>query len=110
MEPQTYVESGDNNIPGQYEQREGKVARAIEKQTAKLPSDLFLWAAGASIVGSLVFQIIGMVGGPKNQVKQLYRPTRAPTSQFIGMWAPTFLILGLYNKLVKIAGSDRTDF
>ena len=25
--------------------KEGKVARAIEEQTAKLPSDLFLWAA-----------------------------------------------------------------
>ena len=32
---------------------EGAVARTIEQQTAKLPSDLFLWAAGASIVGSL---------------------------------------------------------
>jgi hypothetical protein len=31
------------------EHREGPVARAIEKQTAKLPSDAFLWAAGASI-------------------------------------------------------------
>jgi hypothetical protein len=25
---------------------------------------------------------------------------------FVGQWAPTFLILGLYNKLVKVAGSD----
>jgi hypothetical protein len=30
-------------------------------------------------------------------------------SLFVGQWAPTFLILGLYNKLVKIAGSDRTE-
>ena len=29
-------------------------------------------------------------------------------SLFVGQWAPTFLILGLYNKLVKVAGSDRT--
>ena len=27
------------------EHKEGKVARAIEEQTAKLPSDTFLWAA-----------------------------------------------------------------
>ena len=25
---------------------------------------------------------------------------------FVGQWAPTFLILGLYNKLVKQLGSD----
>src|SRR5436309_663459 len=35
------------------EHTEGMVARTIEEQTAKLPSDLFLWAAGASILGSL---------------------------------------------------------
>ncbi len=70
---------------------EGMVARAIEEQTAKLPSDIFLWAAGASIVASLVLQC----------------SHRKQESQFVGQWAPTFLILGLYNKLVKIGGSDR---
>ena len=30
-------------------------------------------------------------------------------SLFIGQWAPTFLIFGLYNKLVKQLGSDRTE-
>jgi hypothetical protein len=28
---------------------------------------------------------------------------------FVGQWAPTLLILGLYNKLVKQLGSDRTE-
>ena len=28
-------------------------------------------------------------------------------SLFVGQWAPSFLILGVYNKLVKVAGSDR---
>jgi len=27
-------------------------------------------------------------------------------ANFIGQWAPTFLILGLYNKLVKLQGSE----
>ena len=31
----------------------------IEEQTAKLPSDLFLWAAGGSIAGSLLLQCMG---------------------------------------------------
>ena len=70
---------------------EGTIARSIEEQTAKLPSDVFLWAAGASIVGSLLLQMSG----------------RKEDSQFVGQWAPTFLILGLYNKIVKVAGSDR---
>ena len=30
-------------------------------------------------------------------------------SNFVGQWAPTFLILGLYNKMVKQLGSDRTE-
>ena len=72
--------------------REGPVARMIEEQTAKLPSDTFLWAAGGSIIGSLLFQ---MMGDERKAV-------------FVGQWAPTFLILGLYNKLVKVEGSDRT--
>lgn len=72
------------------EHTEGTVARTIEQQTAKLPSDLFLWAAGGSIVGSLLLQCFG----------------KQHESLFVGQWAPTFLILGLYNKLVKVAGSD----
>ena len=32
-----------------------------------------------------------------------------PVSLFVGQWAPTFLILGVYNKLVKQLGSDRSE-
>jgi len=28
-------------------------------------------------------------------------------SLFIGQWAAPFLLFGVYNKLVKVAGSDR---
>ena len=72
------------------EHSEGAVARAIEQQTAKLPSDTFLWLAGASIATSLTMKLMG----------------RDKDALFVGQWAPTFLILGLYNKLVKVAGSD----
>ena len=75
------------------QQSEGRVAKAIETQTAKLPSDLFLWAAGASIAGSAVLKIAG----------------RHRDSEFVGLWAPTFLLLGVYNKIVKVLGSDRTE-
>lgn len=72
------------------QRREGPVARSIEEQTSKLPSDVFLWAAFGSIAGSLVFKITG----------------KDHHALFVGQWAPTFLILGLYNKLVKLHGSD----
>jgi hypothetical protein len=75
------------------DQREGPIARAIEEQTAKLPSDVFLWAALGSIGASLVLQLAG----------------KRNISNFVGQWAPTFLILGLYNKLVKIEGHDYRD-
>jgi hypothetical protein len=74
------------------EHSEGVVARTIEEQTAKIPSDVYLWAAGASMAASLFLQMAG----------------KKHTSLFIGQWAPSFLILGLYNKVVKVAGSDRT--
>jgi hypothetical protein len=70
--------------------REGPVARTIEQQTAKLPSDVFLWAAVGSISASLVLAIIG----------------QQRRANFVGQWAPTFLILGLYNKMVKLHGSE----
>jgi hypothetical protein len=75
------------------EKREGKVARTIEEQTAKLPSDVFLWAAVASMAGSLTLKLF------KNDHLAL----------FIGQWPAPFLLFGLYNKLVKLGGHDQTD-
>ena len=70
--------------------REGKVARAIESETSKIPSDVFLWGACASIAASAVLKIM----------------KRDQASNFVGHWAPTILILGLYNKLVKQLGHE----
>jgi hypothetical protein len=72
---------------------EGRLARAIEEQTAKLPSDTFLWAAVGSMGVSAALQLAG----------------KRHASLFVGQWAPAFLLLGLYNKLVKEFGSDRYD-
>jgi hypothetical protein len=75
------------------EHTEGPVAAAIEQQTAKWPSDVFLWAATGAIGGSVALQLMG----------------KSQAALFVGEWAPTLLILGLYNKLVKQLGSDYTD-
>ena len=69
---------------------EGKAARKMEAKTSQLPSDVWLWAAGASILASLLFRAVG----------------RSEDANFIGHWAPTFLIIGVYNKIVKLLGSE----
>ena len=70
---------------------EGPVAKAIEEQTAKLPSDTFLWLAIGSMVASATFKLAG----------------KSHEAVFVGQWAPAFLLFGVYNKLVKQLGSDR---
>lgn len=71
--------------------REGSVARTIEEQTAKLPSDLFLWIGLGAMAVSLGFQIAG----------------RQKVSNFIGHWPANILLMGIYNKLVKLEGHDK---
>ncbi len=73
--------------------KEGPVAKAIESQTSKLPSDLFLWSALGSMGISLALKIMG----------------KKHEALFVGQWAAPFLILGLYNKLVKVEGHDKED-
>jgi hypothetical protein len=55
-------------VPHEDEYSEGFVAKAIEEQTAKLPSDVFLWAACRSMVGSLLFQLMGEDKKPRLSV------------------------------------------
>lgn len=72
---------------------EGRIAKTIEDQTAKLPSDTFLWIAVGAMATSATLQMMG----------------NKHASLFVGQWAPTILIMGLYNKLVKQLGSDRRE-
>jgi hypothetical protein len=70
---------------------EGRLAKAIENQTAKLPSDAFLWGALACMGASLVLHSSG----------------RRDAGHLVGQWPAPLLVMGLYNKLVKVAGSDQ---
>ena len=70
---------------------EGSLAKKIESETAKLPSDLFLWAA----IGSMAVSMSLHVAGKKHK------------SLFFGQWAGPFLLFGIYNKLVKQHGHDQ---
>jgi hypothetical protein len=72
---------------------EGATAKAIEGQTSKLPSDLFLYASLGAMATSLTLKCLG-----KNH-----------NALFVGQWAAPFLLLGIYNKLVKLEGHDAND-
>jgi hypothetical protein len=76
--------------PGEAE--EDQLTASIEKFTAQVPSSVYLALSLGSMAASLAFQ----AANKKHE------------ALFIGQWAAPLLILGIYNKLVKIHGSDAT--
>jgi hypothetical protein len=72
------------------EAQEDQFTAAIENTTARVPSSAFLALALASMALSATFQAM----------------SRKHESLFIGQWAAPFLLLGIYNKMVKQHGSD----
>jgi hypothetical protein len=75
------------------EMSEDSITKNIERYTAAIPSSAYLAVAMAAIGLSLAAQISG----------------QGKWGNFIAQWVPTWLILGLYNKLVKTEGHDRMD-
>ena len=69
---------------------EGNVTTMIESQTARIPSGTYLSLAIISMAASATLMLLG----------------RRNVANFVGQWAPTILIMGLYNKLVKLEGSE----
>ncbi len=74
--------------------REGSTTKAIEHQTVKIPSSYFLAAAGGAVALSLGIALMSEKKGWAN---------------FVGNWVPSLLLLGVYNKIVKTHGSDKTE-
>ena len=72
--------------------KEDQFTKAIESQTARIPSVGYLTAAIVSMGVSAIFKIAG----------------KDHAALFVGQWVPAFLIMGLYNKTVKQHGSDST--
>ena len=60
--------------------------KMVEKRLNEVETIVFLFAGACSIVVSLLLQFIG----------------RKHESLFIGQWAPTLFILGLYKKILEI--------
>ncbi|MCC8144748.1 MAG: hypothetical protein LUD02_14225 [Tannerellaceae bacterium] len=70
--------------------KEGKYTVAIEKQTSKIPSGVYLTTALTAMAASLALK------GFRSR----------NTALFVGQWAAPLLIMGLYNKLVKVKGHN----
>ena len=84
-----------NYMSKDFEHKEGRITKMIEDQTAKIPSGTFLAVA----LGSMALSFgLAITQGRNNK-----------WANFIGQWAPTLLIMGLYNKIVKTEGSDKTE-
>lgn len=70
--------------------KEGAATRAVEDQTAKIPSMVYLWAGMSALVASMCMMKRG----------------KAHAALMVGQWASPLLIMGLYNKIVKTEGHD----
>ncbi len=67
---------------------EGALTKTIEQYTAAIPSSTYLAVAVGAMAVSLVAQLTG----------------RGKWGNFIAQWVPTWLLLGVYNKIVKTEG------
>lgn len=68
---------------------EGPATIAVEKQTSKIPSIIYLLGGVGALMGAMAL---------------MHRHQR--TALMISQWAAPILIMGLYNKLVKTEGHD----
>ncbi|MGA9586590.1 MAG: hypothetical protein WBQ95_14755 [Terracidiphilus sp.] len=74
--------------PGEVE--EDQFTAAIEKTTSRIPTSAYL----ALALGAMAVSATLQAWNKKHE------------SMFVGQWAAPFLLLGIYNKLVKQHGSD----
>jgi len=72
---------------------EDQFTKTVEDYTAAIPSTAFLGVAIGAMALSLALQATG----------------QGKWGNFIAQWVPTWLIIGVYNKLVKLEGHDRAD-
>jgi hypothetical protein len=69
---------------------EDSVTGAIESQTSKIPSSGYLAAAFGAIAASAILKAVG----------------KDDWALFVGQWPAAFMLMGVYNKIVKQHGSD----
>ena len=73
--------------------QEGKATVAVEKKTSRIPSMVYLRAGLSALAASACM---------------MYRGKKS-AALLVGQWAAPLLIMGLYNKVVKTEGHDRSE-
>lgn len=86
---QSFMGKYSNKIP-----KEGELTKRIEDVTAKVPSVSYL----ALALGSMALSA-GLAAFTQ----------RKALANFVGLWVPSFMLIGIYNKLVKLEGHDSID-
>jgi hypothetical protein len=86
---EAYATSGNS----EHAKTEDPITKGIENFTAEIPSSAYLGIAIGAMGISLMCQVTG----------------QGKWGNFIAQWVPTWLIIGLYNKLVKLEGHDQYD-
>lgn len=85
---ETTVERAKEMMKGEpKEPKEGKMTKRVEQMTAQVPSMAYLGLAASSMILSA-------------SIAAFTRKKNAAT--FVGLWVPTLLLIGVYNKLVKL--------
>lgn len=87
------VQKEQNDLGEPPQPREDEITKSIERYTAAIPSSAFLAVGLGAMALSLGAQLAGS----------------GKWGNFIAQWVPTWLIIGLYNKMVKLEGHDAGD-
>ena len=69
---------------------EDRITGAIESQTSRIPTSGYLAAAFGAIAASAILKLVG----------------KDDWALFVGQWPAAFMLMGVYNKIVKQHGSD----
>lgn len=89
-----YMHMHQKHMHDPHKPEEGRLTVEVEKRTAKVESIVYLSAALAAMAISLTLRCL----------------KKRSASLFIGQWAAPFMIMGLYNKIVKTQGHDHKRF
>jgi hypothetical protein len=73
---------------------EAKVAKITEMKTKEVPTSIFITLAGAAIALSF-----GLAMSKKKK----------SWAVFVGQWAPTILLFGIYDKIVKTNATSKEE-
>jgi len=72
---------------------EDQITKSVEAYTAAIPTSSYLGVAAGAMALSLICQVTG----------------RGKWGNFIAQWVPTWLMFGVYNKLLKLEGHENFD-